>query len=131
MKIKNDEEKESGSSSIEKKFRNVTARVPVRRYIEFKKIANSWGIGSGAVLRKLINHVVLEKISLLDLLRLSNTEVFVRGKGQYKTICARLSEREIREFCAISEEWDFAPGTLAKLLVQYFLEIDDKDSLWA
>jgi hypothetical protein len=136
MRNKNNEENKGRLAVSEKRSYHVTANVSQKNHAELKKIANGWGVGSGPVLRKLIKHVISGKILLLDLLRLSKKKnekedfTSLSYSERHKTVCARLTEGENIEFHIISNNWDFAPGTLARLLVQFFLEMEDKDSIW-
>jgi hypothetical protein len=112
----------------------VTARIAPEKGRQMKIFTARWGLGSGTVLRRLIKLVIAGQIRLLDLLRLMDMEdeegTSEKSVRKVKSICARLSEEENAEFCAIVTNWDFSPGTLARLLVQYFLELKDKESVW-
>jgi hypothetical protein len=120
---------------FEKRDFTVTARLSLEKCEEFKKISHSWGLGSAQVLRRLIKYVLLEKISLVDLLHMydKNTKLTSSKSKQLSstsTITTRLSEKDNADFCTLSSTWDFAPGTLAKILVQYLLTLDDQEYIW-
>jgi hypothetical protein len=117
----------------EKRCYRVTATISENYRTEMQKYANQWGIGCGTILRRMVKNVITNRISLIDLLKFSvrNNDESSKEKVKNKiTINTRLTEKESVDFYAIASSWDFLPGVLARLLVHYFLEMPDKNSLW-
>jgi hypothetical protein len=137
INMKEDNRKTKGRLPLpfsEKRNHNVTATVFKSDGEEIQKFAAQWGIGSGTILRRLVKHLNAKRISLFDLLNLNtkNNNKSKEEKNKNKvTINARLTESEIMDFYMIASEWDFAPGALTRLLVCYFNQLPDKNSLWA
>lgn len=118
----------------EKKDYYVAAKISEKDEKKSKELARCWGLYYGIIFRRLLKQLITKKISLLNLMR-SNTEEqgdIEQKLHRNKSLRIRVTEKEYTNFIDIALDWDLAPGTLARLLMEFFVKTDKKtrDSLW-
>ena len=102
-----------------------------------EEITHDWGIEMATVGRRLIRHLLGNKITLLELL-----QKYQAGAADKKTgnrpaesrnyrICIRLPHEEKQKLNELANEWFYLPGELARILFELFIMgIIERNDIW-
>ena len=101
-----------------KKNYSVVAHITPEDKQAFVSLAAYEDVPSSAILRRLIKGVLRGKLSLDEVLKKTNGGI----SGGRMEIRTRLTEKDKLEFFSVAEEWDYLPGTLARLLVGFYIQ---------
>ena len=101
-----------------KKNYSVVAHITQEDKQAFVALAAYEDLSSSAILRRLIKDVLRGNLSMDEVLKKTNGEV----SGGRMEIRTRLTEKDKLEFFSVAEEWDYLPGTLARLLVGFYIQ---------
>jgi hypothetical protein len=114
-----------------KKIYAIVARVDAGDKQRFFSLAASEEIPPACVLRKLIKSVLKGELLLNDIFKENGYEILKEQNerkivGKRTEIKTRLTEEEKRDFFALSQKWDFMPGTLARILVKFYVSANSE-----
>ena len=106
---------------MEKRRVQLTTRLNGREKRELEKFARTWGVSSAAVFRRLIHFFSEGKISILELIKRTDSDEMDLPEKKEKIYALRitLSEFEREKFLLnASKEWDFSISSLLRRLLR-------------
>ena len=111
--------------------RQLSTRLNDREKKGLAELAKGWSVSSGTVLRRLILFFNQGKISILELVKKTETEEDELSHEKLYSIRVTLSDLERREFLNAIKGWDFSISSVLRRLVRVLISgaIDGED-LW-
>jgi len=102
-----------------------------------EELISDWGVDMAQVGRRLIRHLLENKITLLELLQKYQAEIaaksIVNRQPETRTyrICIRMPHEEKQKLNELANEWFYLPGELARILFELFIMgIIKKNDIW-
>ena len=115
----------------------VSVHLTESQKVKLEEITGDWGIDMAQIGRRLIRHLLDNKVTLLGLLQ--KYQAVVAGKktvyrpieSRNYRICIRLLHEEKQRLSTLADEWFYLPGELARILFELFIiGIIGKNDIW-
>ena len=102
-----------------------------------KEIIRDWGVDMAQVGRRLVRHLIDNKVSLMGLLQKYQAGIagkkitYKLSESRNHRICIRLLHEEKQKLDESANEWFYLPGELARIMFELFIMgIIEKNDIW-